>query len=63
MEKPVLMLCKVLKVPPSGEINLTDTPKYRLLPLGEVVIDKFREGLRVSKEAAEAEFLALTEKL
>jgi hypothetical protein len=58
--KPVLMLAKVLK---RTKDNQFQPSTYTLLPLGEVVIDKFREGLRVSKEAAEAEFLALTEKL
>jgi hypothetical protein len=36
-EKPVLMLCKVLKVPRAGEKNIT-TPKYKLLPLAEVAL-------------------------
>jgi len=56
--KPVLMLAKVLKVPPSGESNFTDTPKYKLLPLDEVVLYP-----AVSRQRAALEYLALTKDL
>lgn len=66
MEKPLLMLCKVLKTPCPNSVYIGVEPTYTLLPLAEVELSGLWHPVSIlfaiRKAQAEAEWLALSDK-